>query len=106
MITLSVNYTLNGKSYHNNVRTKGSFSIDSIKRELCSILIFDEINPNEGIRENIIEDIQQLIMNNIIIQSIEITNIRIDEKFLVNVEIESQVFNQPSKYGINIINNK
>lgn len=100
MITLSINYTLNGKSYNNEIRTKGSFSIDSIKREICSILMFDEINPDEGIRENIVEDIHQLIMNNIIIQSIDIKHIKIDEKHLIETTIEKTVLDHPSEYNI------
>lgn len=102
MITLSINYTLNGKSYNNEIITKGSFSIDSIKREICSTLIYDEINPDEGIRENIIEDIHQLIINNIIIQSIDIKHIEIDEKHLINTTIEKDVLDHPSEYNIYI----
>ena len=94
MITLSINYTLNGKSYNDKIRTKGSFSIDSIKREICSTLIFDEINPDEGIRENIIEDIQQLIMDNMVIQSIDIKHINIDRTYFIDTTIEKKTLDK------------
>ena len=106
MITLSINYTLNGKSYHNNILTKGSFSIDSIKREICSNLIFDEINPDENIKENIIEDVHQLMMNNIIITSIEIIKIDINEHSFIETTINEKVLQQPDKYMVEIVNDK
>lgn len=105
MITLSVNYTLNGKSYNNDIYTKGSFSIDSIKREICSTLIFDEINPNEDIRENIIEDIYQLIINNIIIQSVNIKHVNIDRTYFIDTTIEKKILDELCNNNTIKINN-
>ena len=106
MITLDIKFTLNNKSYSDHILTKGSFSIDSIKREICESLIFDEINPDESIKENIMEDIRQLMMNNITITSIEIIKIDINEHSFIETTIDEKVLQQPDKYMVEIVNNK
>ena len=110
MITLDIKFTLNNKSYSDHIMTKGSFSIDSIKREICESLIYDEINPDENIKENIkeniMEDIRQLMMNNIIITSIEIIKIDINEHSFIETTINEKVLQQPDKYMVEIVNDK
>ena len=106
MITLDIKFTLNNKSYSDHIITKGSFSIDSIKREICESLIYDEINPDEDIKENIMEDIRQLMMNNIIITSIEIIKIDINEHSFIETTINEKVLQQPDKYMVEIVNDK
>lgn len=106
MITLDIKFTLNNKSYSDHIMTKGSFSIDSIKREICESLIYDEINPNENIKENIMEDIRQLMMNNITITSIEIIKIDINEHSFIETTINEKVLQQPDKYMVEIVNDK
>lgn len=106
MITLDIKFILNNKSYSDHIMTKGSFSIDSIKREICESLIYDEINPNEDIKENIMEDIRQLMMNNIIITSIEIIKIDINEHSFIETTINEKVLQQPDKYMVDIVNDK
>ena len=106
MITLDIQFTLNNKSYSDHIMTKGSFSIDSIKRELCESLIYDEINPDEDIKENIMEDIRQLMMNSITITSIEIIKIDINEHSFIETTIDEKVLQQPDKYIVEIVNNK
>lgn len=106
MITLDIKFTLNNKSYSDHILTKGSFSINSIKREICESLIFDEINPNEDIKENIMEDIRQLMMDNITITSIEIIKIDINEHSFIETTIDEKVLQQPDKYMVEIVNNK
>ena len=106
MITLDIKFTLNNKSYSDHIMTKGSFSIDSIKREICESLIYDEINPNEDIKENIMEDIRQLMMNNITITSIEIIKIDINEHSFIKTTINEKVLQQPDKYRVDIVNDK
>lgn len=106
MITLDIKFTLNNKSYSDHIMTKGSFSIDSIKREICESLIYDEINPDEDIKENIMEDIRQLMMNNITITSIEIIKIDINEYSFIETTINEKVLQQPDKYMVDIVNDK
>lgn len=106
MITLDIKFTLNNKSYSDHIMTKGSFSIDSIKREICESLIYDEINPDEDIKENIMEDIRQLMMNNITITSIEIIKIDINEHSFIETTINEKVLQQPDKYMVDIVNDK
>lgn len=103
MITLDIKFTLNNKSYSDHILTKGSFSIDSIKRELCESLIYDEINPDEDIKENIMEDIRQLMMNSITITSIEIIKIDINEHSFIETTINEKVLQQPDKYMVEIV---
>ena len=106
MITLDIKFTLNNKNYSDHIMTKGSFSIDSIKREICESLIYDEINPDENIKENIMEDIRQLMMNNITITSIEIIKIDINEHSFIETTINEKVLQQPDKYMVDIVNDK
>lgn len=105
MITLFVNYTLNGKSYNSKIFTKNSFSIDSIKRDICLSLTCDKLHLDESECENIVEDVQQLIMNNIIIQSIEIKHIKIDENYSIKTTIEKDILDELSNKNIITINN-
>ena len=101
MITFIVNYMFNGNNYRYNILTKGYFTIDSIKEEICKNLMSNNINTNTNIKD----DIKQIIINNIIIQSITIATIIIDEQFPLDVEIKNTVFKNPYKYNIKIINN-
>ena len=101
MITFFVNYIFNGNNYRYNILTKGYFTIDSIKEEICKNLMLNNINTNINIKN----DIKQIIMNNIIIQGIAVSTIKIDEQFTLDVEIKNTIFKNPSKYNIKIINN-
>lgn len=106
MITLIINFTLNNKSYSKNIFTKGSFSYESIKREICDTLMYDEIDPNDDVKENIKEDIRQLLMNTININSIEIKELRIDDNLLIDTVISEKVLKNPNDYLIKIVKDK